>query len=554
VGTNVLFPPVPPEDSLPADSLATEVTEGEEGPRLPGESSDTAGGATVLPGVTPAEREPAVEAPLESAAERTVVVETPLYRYAFSTRGATLRSAELSTFPSLRGEGPVQLLPEGGDALGQRLVVRTDTVDLSSVTFEVTPAEGLRLEAGGAPRSLTFTYDHPGSDFLFEVEYFFHPDSYVIDARGRVRGVDRPLLVTDLGSGLAFTEADSASEARMMAYVANHVGQGIRSQLLSKVDRARTEDGPYVWAAFRSKFFVLALLAGDESGREDYLGGLLVGPDPAPHRASVAVTQAVGSGGEFDYRLFLGPQEYAALSSLGADMEEVNPYGWRFFRPIIRPIVSIIIGVLTFLHGTLNWGYGWVLILFGVLMRVLLWPLNQKAMRAQMRNMAVQPLVKELQSKYKDNPEKMQKEMMRLYKEYGFNPLAGCLPMLLPWPVLIALFFVFQNTIEFRGVPFLWLPDLSAPDPFYLLPIFLAVSMFLMQYISYKSMDQNNPQMKMMMWFFPIFFGFLFMQFAAGLNLYYAVSNVATIPQQYWIAKERKKAQAKGPVKLSDRK
>jgi YidC/Oxa1 family membrane protein insertase len=144
--------------------------------------------------------------------------------------------------------------------------------------------------------------------------------------------------------------------------------------------------------------------------------------------------------------------------------------------------------------------------------------------------------------------------MLRLYKEYGFNPMAGCLPMLLPWPILIALFFVFQNTIEFRGVPFLWLPDLSAPDPLYLLPIFLAISMFVLQYISYKSMDQDNPQMKMMLWFFPIFFGFLFMQFAAGLNLYYSVSNVATLPQQYWITKERKKAKGVAPLKLDDKK
>jgi YidC/Oxa1 family membrane protein insertase len=82
-------------------------------------------------------------------------------------------------------------------------------------------------------------------------------------------------------------------------------------------------------------------------------------------------------------------------------------------------------------------------------------------MKAQLRNMAVQPLLKEIQTKYKDQPEKMQKELMKLYKEHGFNPLAGCWPMLLPWPVLIALFFVFQNTIELRGVPFAWLPDLS---------------------------------------------------------------------------------------------
>jgi YidC/Oxa1 family membrane protein insertase len=231
-------------------------------------------------------------------------------------------------------------------------------------------------------------------------------------------------------------------------------------------------------------------------------------------------------------------------------MEEVNPYGWRFLRPVLRPIVAGIIWILGFLHDTLHIGYGWVLILFGVLMRVVLWPFNQKAMRAQMRNMQVQPMLKEIQEKYKDQPERLQKEMMRLYKEYGFNPVAGCLPMLLPWPILIALFFVFQNTIELRGVDFLWLPDLSAKDPYYILPVFLAISMFLLQFISYRSMDQDNPQMKMMMWFMPLFMGFIFMRFAAGLNLYYATANIATLPQQFWIAKERVKAKEQGPVKL----
>ena len=236
---------------------------------------------------------------------------------------------------------------------------------------------------------------------------------------------------------------------------------------------------------------------------------------------------------------------------LGEDMQNVNPYGWKFVRPIVRPIVGIIMAVLTFLHENLKIGYGWVLILFGVLMRVVLFPLNQKAMRSQIKNMAVQPLIQEIQAKYKDNPEKLQKEMMKLWKEHGYNPLGGCLPMLLPWPVLIALFFVFQNTIELRGVPFLWLPDLSAPDPLFILPAFLGISMFLLQWVSMRSMPQTNQQMKMMMYFMPIMMVFIFFQLASGLNLYYATANIATLPQQIWIAGERKKAQAKGPLTLS---
>ncbi len=181
------------------------------------------------------------------------------------------------------------------------------------------------------------------------------------------------------------------------------------------------------------------------------------------------------------------------------------------------------------------------------MMRVLLFPLNQKAMRSQMKNMAVQPLLQEIQAKYKDQPEKLQKEMMKLYKEHGFNPLAGCLPMLLPWPILITLFFVFQNTIELRGEPFLWLPNLSAADPLYILPVLLGLSMFLMQWIMLRSQEAPNPQMKMMMWMMPGMMMFIFLNLASGLNLYYATANLTTLPQQYWIAKERQKIQAAQP-------
>ncbi len=312
--------------------------------------------------------------------------------------------------------------------------------------------------------------------------------------------------------------------------------------------------GPLLWTAFRSKFFVMALLAGESEESIDegsYFGGLIIEPSELAERVNLVSAQPLTLDGEFAYRLFMGPQEYALLSSLGQGMEGVNPYGWKFFRPIVRPIVSVIMTILVYLHTKLSIGYGWVLIIFGVMMRVVLFPLNHKAMKAQLRNMAVQPLLKEIQTKYKDNPEKLQKEMMRLYKEHGFNPLAGCLPMLIPWPVLIALFFVFQNTIELRGEAFLWLPDLSASDPLFLLPIFLGLSMFLMQYVSYKSLDTPNPQMKMMMYMMPIMMVFIFFRLASGLNLYYATANIATIPQQMWIAGERKKMKGKPPPKVS---
>ena len=556
IGTNRLFPPPPMEDVAVTSPVETgEALTGPDSGSLPRSPQVSDGQPSVVPGGDEGAEEEPLVAEDESLPVLNVVVEGPLYRYVFTSRGAQLISAELLDFQAINRSGPVQVVPDGASGyLGSKVVVEQDTLDLTDVVFRVEPAGGLNLTAESGPKPLAFVYDHPSGNFTYRVSYTFDPDDYTIGIRGSMDGVTRALLVTDLGEGLAYAEADSALEQRSMAYVYNHLQDGIRSTMLDKADPEIIE-GPLVWAAFRSKFFVTAMLSGardedvDDTG---YLGGLLVRPADLPERARVGVARTVSGGEEYAYRLFIGPQQYALLSSLGDGMEEVNPYGWRFFRPIIRPFVSIIMTVLTYLHTQFSMGYGWVLIVFGVMMRVVLFPLNHKAMKAQLRNMAVQPLVKQIQDKHKDNPEKLQKEMMKLYKEHGFNPLAGCLPMLLPWPVLIALFFVFQNTIELRGVPFLWLPDLSAKDPFYVLPVLLAVSMFLMQWISLRSLDTDNPQMKMMMYIMPPMMLFIFMNLASGLNLYYATANIATLPQQIWIARERKRMRQGPALTLSD--
>ncbi|RMH21461.1 MAG: membrane protein insertase YidC [Gemmatimonadetes bacterium] len=409
--------------------------------------------------------------------------------------------------------------------------------------FEVEPASGLTLHEDGGPQELRFVYRHTSGALSYTVTYRFRPDDYLVEVEASIEGRDANLITTDLGTGIAYNETRVVDDSRVLAYVVDHLREGIRAVTLSRVKEPRIEEGPLKWAALKSKYFVRALLPGDGSD-ERYLGGLLADPLDAPDQAHVRVTLAPDSRGVAHYRMFNGPMDHGRLAAIGADLEDVNPYGWRWLRPVIRPLVGIVLTIFNFAHDALGLGYGWILILFGVAMRVVLFPLNQKAMRAQMRNMAVQPLLQEIQAKYKNDPERLQKEMLKLYKEHGFNPFGGCLPMLLPWPVLITLFFVFQNTIELRGVPFLWLPSLSAPDPLHVLPVFLGLSMFLLQWISMRSLDSVNPQMKMMMWMMPVMMTFIFWNFASGLNLYYATANIATLPQQFWIARERRTMQA----------
>jgi YidC/Oxa1 family membrane protein insertase len=213
-------------------------------------------------------------------------------------------------------------------------------------------------------------------------------------------------------------------------------------------------------------------------------------------------------------------------------------------RGVVQPFGTIVMRVLLWMKATLHVNYGWVLVLFGVVIRLLLWPLNQKAMRTSMAMQRLQPELTELQKRYKNDPDKQRDALVKLYKDHNMSPLSpmlGCLPMLLPMPVLFALYFVFQNTIEFRGVQFLWLPDISLRDPFYIIPVVMGASMFLLSWIGMRGMPPN-PQTKMMSYMMPVMFTVMFLNFASGLNLYYAVQNIAALPQQWILSRERAKA------------
>jgi YidC/Oxa1 family membrane protein insertase len=213
---------------------------------------------------------------------------------------------------------------------------------------------------------------------------------------------------------------------------------------------------------------------------------------------------------------------------------------------VVQPFATIVMRILLWMRATLNLSYGWVLVIFGVVIRLLLWPLNQKAMRTSMKMSRLQPELTEIQKRYKSDPQRMQSEMMRIYREHGMSPfssLSGCLPMLLPMPILFALFFVFQNTIEFRGVPFLWLSDISLKDPLYIVPVLMGLSMFALSIIGMRN-SPPNPQAKMMAYVLPVMMTMFFLNLASGLNLYYAIQNITAIPQQWFISNERAKTAA----------
>jgi YidC/Oxa1 family membrane protein insertase len=303
--------------------------------------------------------------------------------------------------------------------------------------------------------------------------------------------------------------------------------------------------GPFEWVAVKSKYFAFALLAIDTTcaGRGGIGGTHVLTRDQAhktPEEADIWSSMAVSAAGDFGFSIYAGPMEYPRLKAVGSGFDDINPYGWSWLQPIIRPVAVAARWLLVWFHEQLGIAYGLALMLFGVLIRVVLWPLNQKAMRAGMEMQAIQPILKELQEKHKDEPQKLQQEMFKIYKEHKVNPFSGCWPLLLPWPILIALFFVFQNSIELRGAAFLWLPDLARPDPIFIIPVLMGVSMYAVTRVGQIGLPAN-PQRKIMLYVMPIMMVVFFFNLASGLNLYYATINLASIPQQWMIAQERMK-------------
>src|SRR5262245_25709660 len=383
---------------------------------------------------TPPALTAAAQAPTATAAdstrlpEDTITVSGPLYRYAFSTRGGRMIAATLIKYNSMRPDErgrPVQILQPGSELLGLRLLIGADTVSLRDWHF--TPsAPSLNISE---PTPLSFTAQRGALSVT--LNYKFSPNDYLVDVGGKVEGAgpNGAVLLIDMGPGLRNTESDSVEHHRELAVVVKD-GKANLTRFTSLTQKAQDVyvprllvfNGPFEWIAVKSKYFVTAVLALDTSST-DHHGGIsgasAVGTERVRSTSKATVTAGlpVSAAGAFHFQVYAGPLEYPRLRAIGHDFDDVNPYGLPGLRTIIRPVALGARAVLLWLHNGLGLAYGLGLILFGVAIRILLWPLNQKAMRSSMALQAVQPLMKDLQERYKSDPQKLQQEMFKLYKE-----------------------------------------------------------------------------------------------------------------------------------------
>ena len=546
--SQLLFPPARPKpgsqqpvgkDSTQASTVASSTEKMTAAPAPT--AATTAPAAEVIPAAT----DSSPVAPRMIADTATVV--TPKAVYRFSSVGAAPVSVVIPEYRSNAvANTVVDLGIPGSPLLRFRLLTPSDTVDLSRMPFQLA-----RTKSPTGDETLTYTTTANGLGV--SIAYTIPADtaaSYTMQVAGRVTGTQAPTyLITELPSTLRPTEADTVGDHRSLAYSFLPQREHAKSVLFGSLDPGETalQAGPLSWVAIKNKYFVFGVLSpikGVPFSEVTLTGG--------PRTSKIATTASATvvtevRNGSFAFDTYSGPQESQRLQRIGRDFDHVNPYGWRFLQGIVHPIASKVIQALLWMHHRLNLSYGWVLVILGVLVRLALWPLNQSTMRSSLRMQELQPKLSAAQKKYKD-PVQQREAIMKVYHEAGVSPFAGltgCLPALLPMPILFALFFVFQNTIEFRGVPFLWLHDIAIKDPLYILPLLMGASMYILSWIGMRNAPPN-PQAKMMGYMFPVMMTVVLLNMASGLNLYYTAQNIAALPQQWLLAKERAKARLPG--------
>ncbi len=406
--------------------------------------------------------------------------------------------------------------------------------------------------------SLVITYTlSAGKNKYIQKQYTFYGHKYSMKCNLEFVGLGNVIGNNDVDfvwyKGMRFVEDNSVDEALYSNASAYYGGDNVIVQATKNGEKVQKDfKGRVDWIAARDKYFA-AIMAPQNSS--DVNGAFIEG-----------IKQAYMNNGErayYDIRLilpfndtnfeqknftiYIGPVDYNLLKTYGHNFDQLVDFGsFLGLRFIIKPIAEyVLLPLFNFLHTFIP-NYGLVIIVFSLILKLVLYPLTKSSFQSMKKMQLLQPKITELKEKYKDDPQKMNKETMKLYSTYGVNPAGGCLPLLLQMPVFVALWGVFKTAIELRQQPFVWwITDLSRPDviatlPFKI-PFFgidqisgLALLMGITQFIQQK-MTVKDPKQQSIVYIMPIFLTLLFMSFPAGLNLYYFLFNLFSIVQQYYI-------------------
>jgi YidC/Oxa1 family membrane protein insertase len=511
----------PPQSDAPVSGPVPE-TSTSSGPTPSPQSSQKATESTA-PVTQRAERSDGQpRAAATSAEEQSQVVETDLYRAVFINRGAAIKSWELKQYmTSGQDRRPIQLMYAGGkfkNPLSIRLEDPTVSAQVNDGLYQI-QRNFTTLDEAHPEGRIIFTYEVPQKDIRVVKELTFHYGNYVVDVSVKAEGLGGTYEVL-LGTNFGIVEWGEGFIGLI----------GPASIVDGNLDKTTPESeierkGTVGWVALQDKYFLSVLIPADASAA--------VVKKEADKLVSAAVrftAPATHSGGSM--RLYAGPKEFDTLKSLHVGLEDTIDFGWFIYGSwgIVKAVAKPLFSVLRFVHDYTH-NYGVAIILLTVAIKLLFVPLQYKSYKSMKDMQLIQPKVAALQAKYKDDRERLNKELIKLYRDHRVNPVGGCLPMLLQMPVFVALFNILYMTIDLRQAPFiLWITDLSVQDPYYVLPVIMGVSMVLQQKIMPTTMDPTQAKIMLLL---PAFMTVLFLTFPAGLVLYWLTNNIITITQQF---------------------
>jgi YidC/Oxa1 family membrane protein insertase len=516
-------PPVVPTSVAPAD-ITSAPTSG-----TPASAQPALGAATTP--TSPAAA-PAVESPMA----RDITVETDTVRAVFSTQGAVLKHWKLKQFPDAHGQ-PMELVPVSVPPGTPRpFAVSTDdpalTARLAAGVYEASTGN---LALGANPGVITFTYrDDAGltaqKSFQFQPKPG-QPYTVVVDASVAVGGASKPVTIhmgPSVGLGYSEQGAQYSYPNQTVMVRAGKVQRDNLADVISKPQHA----GPFRFVGVGDHYFLSAALPADKAAMVTFEPVELPVPwnDQPLNRKRTFISYSLGFNGAASSPFFLGPKAFDTLRAV--DTELVRSIDFGIFAFLVVPLLQ----ALKWLNGFIG-NFGWSIILLTILINVVLFPLRHRSMVSMKKMQALQPKIKSIQerySKYKvTDPErqKMNTEMMALYKDNGVNPASGCVPMLLTMPILFAFYSLLAMSIELRHAPFIgYITDLSRPDAYYVTPILMGATMFWQQKMMPTTAD---PMQQKIFLFMPLIFTFSFIWAPSGLVLYWLMSNLMAISQQY---------------------
>lgn len=499
--------------------------------------------------------------------EKIYTIETEKAIYKISSRGGKIVKVYLKDFNNWY----IKKLSDDATVYQQKVQLLNTQLggsfDISFVTTDGKAVNTADLDFSSSSRnyyllkegdslSISFsTFSNNGGEI--KRNYRFFENKYNVDFDLQLNGLSSVIsnniyeIVWD--GGIRFVEQNSYDEATYTYAGVYSGGEYIKFDASSDGEKIEKDfSGSINWFTIRNKYFSAIMIPSNSNHVEGiYLKGSRKNFSNGGVIENYSARMKMPFKGEKNlsesFVVYLGPVSYDILKPLGSELERIVDFGsFLGLEFLVRPVAEyVLLPLFVFLHSFIP-NYGVVIIFFSLIIKFLLHPLTKSSYQSMKKMQLLQPKMAEVKEKFKDDPQKMNKEMMKLYSTYGINPAGGCLPMLLQMPIFVALWGLFQTVIELRQQPFVWwINDLSKPDVIYSLgfkmPLFgiseisgLALLMGITTFIQQK-MTMKDPQQKALVYIMPVMLTFLFMSFPSGLNLYYFLFNLFSIAQQYYI-------------------